>query len=51
MNIKEKIIKATSVRQMNAIRKEVVEEMHKDKTVLTLWQSKYWKLKRRNGQT
>ena len=46
MGIKEKIIKATTVTQMNKLREEVVKEMRSDKTVLTLWQTKYFNLKK-----
>ncbi len=44
MSLKEKIFQATNLKQINALRMEVVEA--KDAVILKLWQDKFWGMKK-----
>jgi|GEM_PF-3741419 len=41
----EAIESATSVKEMNRLRKSCVQLMKQDKNILNAWQKKYWSLK------
>lgn len=45
MTLRDKITAAKNIRDINALRTEVVAEMKNDHAVLKLWQDKYWSLK------
>lgn len=44
MSLKEKIEQATNLKQMNALRMEIVKA--KDAVILKLWQDKFWGMKK-----